>query len=116
MVERKRATYVPERGDIVWINFSPNRGHEQGGRRPAVVLSKSAYNKRTGLAVYCPITSKTKGYPFEIEIRTKNINGAALADHIKNLDSHSRNVKFRGRLDIETVEKIASIAAGLLLP
>ncbi|MBP7096921.1 MAG: type II toxin-antitoxin system PemK/MazF family toxin, partial [Spirochaetia bacterium] len=60
--------YVPEQGDLVWLDFNPQAGHEQRGRRPAVVLSKQAYNRKVGLAIFCPVTSKGKGYPFEVEL------------------------------------------------
>lgn len=112
----RRKLYIPERGDIVWINFSPHRGHEQGGRRPAVVLSKNAYNKRTGLAILCPITSRVKGYPFEVAVHTKSIDGVALADQIKSLDLASRGTEFIAHLDPQTLNEIAEIAKELIFP
>ena len=87
-------SYVPHRGDIVWLNFTPQAGHEQMGTRPALVLSPEKYNKKTGLAVCCPITSNIKGYPFEVVVSGKKINGAILADHLKNLDWKVRKAKF----------------------
>jgi mRNA interferase MazF len=86
--------YIPERGDIVWLDFTPQTGHEQQGKRPAIVLSPQAYNKKTGLALFCPITSKQKGYPFEVEINTGKINGVVLSDQIKSLDWQQRGVDF----------------------
>lgn len=86
--------YTPERGDIIWLNFTPQAGHEQKGMRPALVLSPQQYNKKTGLAVCCPITSNIKGYPFEVLITGKKIRGAALSDHLKNLDWKIRKAKF----------------------
>lgn len=79
-------SYIPHRGDIVWLNFTPQAGHEQMGTRPVLVLSPEKYNKKTGLAVCCPITSNIKAYPFEVVVSGKKINGAVLADHLKNLD------------------------------
>src|SRR6185503_8666919 len=83
---RKRSLvkkYVPKRGDLVWINFTPQAGHEQGGRRPALVVSDSSYNKSAGLALLCPVTSRVKGYPFEVELPANSrITGVVLADHI----------------------------------
>src|SRR3954454_5788021 len=86
LVIRKR-NYVPERGDAVWITLDPQAGHEQAGRRPALVLSPSAYNGRVGLALFCPITNQAKGYPFEVPIPDKlPITGVVCADQVKNLD------------------------------
>jgi mRNA interferase MazF len=86
--------YVPEKGDIVWLNFNPQTGHEQMGRRPAIVISPIEYNKKVGLGLFCPITSKEKGYPFEVRIENKRINGVVLSDQIKSLDWNIREVEF----------------------
>jgi len=86
--------YIPERGDIVWLNFTPQTGHEQYGKRPAVVLSPQLYNKKTGLALFCPMTTKQKGYPFEVKIKTEKINGVVLSDQIKSLDWQQRGAEF----------------------
>ncbi len=94
--------YCPKRGDIVWLNFNPQAGHEQMGRRPALVLSPFEYNLKTSLAIFCPITGKEKGYPFEVIINGKNIKGAVLSDQIKNLDWTSRKAEF-----IEEIDKLA---------
>lgn len=83
---------VPERGDVVWIDFDPQAGHEQAGRRPALVLSPVAYNRAGGLAIICPITNKTKGYPFEVAIPAGlKVTGVILADQARNLDWRARN-------------------------
>lgn len=84
--------YIPGRGDIVWVNFNPQKGREQAGRRPAFVISPHIYNQRVGLALMCPITSHAKGYPFEVQIRTKTINGVILADQLRTLDWKAREV------------------------
>ena len=86
--------YVPERGDLVWVDFSPQRGHEQGGERPAVVISQRIYNERSGLTLVCPVTSKDKGYPFEVEVIGKIINGCVLSDQVKSLDWTVRNIEY----------------------
>lgn len=86
--------YIPEPGDIVWLEFNPQAGHEQAGHRPALVLSKRAYNEKTGLGIFCPITSKVKGYPFEVSLKGKKISGAILSDQVKSLDWRARNVTF----------------------
>lgn len=88
MVARR---YVPGRGDLVWLNFAPVRGHEQDGRRPACVISPRAYNAKAGLALVCPLTSKTKGYPFEVAVEAKGIRGVILADQIRSVDWRMRN-------------------------
>lgn len=87
-------SYTPARGDLVWLNFTPQAGHEQKGVRPALVISPQQYNKKTGLAICCPITSNIKGYPFEVLVSGKKINGAILVDHLKNLDWKVRKAKF----------------------
>lgn len=86
--------YVPNRGDLVWIDFNPQKGHEQKGLRPAIVISHKKYNEKTGLAVFCPITSKEKGYPFETKIKGKKITGVVLSDQIKSLDWKIRKAEF----------------------
>ena len=86
--------YVPERGDLVWLTFNPQAGHEQAGRRPAVVLSPAAYNKRVGLGIFCPVTSQVKGYPFEVTLpEDLPINGVILADQVKSLDWQARRAE-----------------------
>jgi mRNA interferase MazF len=91
--------YIPSRGDIIHLNFNPQSGKEQAGKRPALVLSPKTYNQKTGLALMCPITSKVKGYPFEITIPARlKTKGVILADHIKNLDWQTRSAKFLEKL------------------
>ncbi|MFH0948385.1 MAG: endoribonuclease MazF [Elusimicrobiota bacterium] len=86
--------YIPDRGHIIWINLNPQEGHEQAGRRPAVVLSPSLYNNKTGLAILCPITTQVKGYPFEVMIPPgKLVSGVILADQVKCLDWKARNAE-----------------------
>ena len=97
--------YCPNRGDVVWLDFDPQRGHEQAGKRPALVISPSDYNKRVGLALFCPITSQVKGYPFEVKIQLTAIKGVVLADQIKNLDWKARKIKFIEIAPEEIVEE-----------
>ena len=88
-------TYIPERGDIVWTDFNPQLGHEQAGRRSALVLSRKPYNKASGLALFCPITGRQKGYPFEVPLpRSLEVYGVVLVDHLKSLDWENRPIKF----------------------
>lgn len=98
--------YVPDRGDIVWLTFDPQAGHEQAGRRPALVISPEAYNRKLGFALFCPITSRKKGYPFEVEMSGGNITGVALADQIRNLDWKTRRAEFAERTDPKIVADV----------
>lgn len=90
--------HIPQRGDVVWVSLEPTSGHEQMGRRPALVISHKDFNHKTGLALMCPITSYSKGYPFEVVLECKKIKGVVLVDQVKSLDWRSRKVKH-----IETV-------------
>jgi mRNA interferase MazF len=103
MVKEK---YIPERGDIIWLNFNPSSGHEQKGKRPAIVISPKGYNEKVGLGLFCTITSKTKNYPFEVKIENEKINGVVLTDQIKSLDWKTREIEFIAK---ETSEKINEI-------
>lgn len=98
--------YIPERGDIVWLNFAPQIGREQQGERPAIVISPKPYNKKAGLALFCPITTKQKGYPFEVKIMNGKINGVVLSDQIKSLDWQQRNAKFIAKATDEEMNEI----------
>jgi mRNA interferase MazF len=86
--------YIPDKSDVVWLEFDPQSGHEQKGKRPAVVLSPKEYNEKVGLAIFCPITSKEKGYPFEVKLKSKKITGVILSDQIKSLDWKARDAEF----------------------
>jgi mRNA interferase MazF len=106
--------YIPERGDAIWLTFDPQAGHEQAGRRPALVLSPAGYNGKVGLALLCPITSQVKGYPFEVAISEgPDISGVVLADQIKSLDWRVRRAELIGRLPdsvvIEVVGKLRTL-------
>jgi mRNA interferase MazF len=86
---------VPDAGDLVWLTFDPQAGHEQRGRRPALILSPRAYNTKTSLAIACPVTSHAKSYPFEVSLPDDGrVTGVVLADHVKNLDWNARHVEF----------------------
>jgi mRNA interferase MazF len=91
----KSGNYIPDRGDLVWLNFTPQAGHEQRGKRPALVLSPKIYNEKSSLCVVLPITSKIKGYPFEVLLpQGVEIEGTILSDQIKNLDFVARDISF----------------------
>ncbi|NTW99726.1 MAG: endoribonuclease MazF [Geobacteraceae bacterium] len=106
--------YIPESGDIVWLMFNPQAGHEQAGCRPALVLSPKAYNAKVGLALVCPVTSQIKGYPFEVTIpEGLEIGGAVLSDQVKSLDWKARQAKLSCRLPAapfhEVVQKLSTL-------
>jgi len=108
-------SYVPDAGDIVWLQFNPQAGHEQSGHRPAVVLSPAIYNDRTGLMLCCPVTTRIKGYPFEVLIgETKS--DAVLADQVKSLDWRIRLARFKGRVSPAELVEIRRRATILINP
>ncbi len=108
-------TYIPHRGDVVNINFNPQAGHEQGGWRPALVLSSARVNEKSNLVLVCPITSKIKGYEFELRIPYHSeIHGVVLANHLKSLDWKKRNARFRCRLPLGFTKKVIA-QIGMLL-
>jgi mRNA interferase MazF len=99
--------YVPERGDVVWLNFTPQSGHEQAGKRPAFVVSPAIYNKKVGLALFCPVTSQVKGYPFEVVIpEGHGLRGVILSDQLKSLDWNARDARFMAKLPLKTTDEV----------
>lgn len=109
--------YVPDRGDLVWLTFDPQAGREQAGRRPALVLSPTIYNERSGLAVVCPVTRRSKGYPFEVLLPVEQkVSGVVLADHLKSADWRARRAEFAGKApDVVLAEISAKLRALLSL-
>jgi mRNA interferase MazF len=108
-------TYVPQCGDVVWITLNPQAGHEQAGRRPAVVLSPQSYNGKTGLALLCPVTSQIKGYPFEVLIPAAlPIAGAVLSDQVKSLDWRAGNAELICTLPTDTISEVLQKLVTLL--
>jgi len=104
MVDQLQA---PNRGDLIWVSFDPQAGHEQAGRRPALVLSPVEYNSRVGLALVCPVTSRAKGYPFEVELPTDlDVTGVILADQIKNLDWRARRAEIACRVPESVTDEV----------
>jgi mRNA interferase MazF len=109
--------YVPERGDIVWLQFDPQAGHEQSGKRPALVISPSAYNGRVGLALLCPITSQIKGYPFEVLLPTHlKVQGVVLTDQIKSLDWQIRRAELVDKAPAAVLEEAVAKIRALVEP
>lgn len=112
-----RRRYVPDRGDVVWLVFSPALRHEQAGRRPAFVVSPAAYNRKVGLALFCPVTTQEKGYPFEVPLPSGlPVSGVVLSDHVKNLDWKARGAAFACRLPAEAVAEVLGKLGTLILP
>ncbi len=107
--------YTPKRGDVVWISFNPQAGHEQAGRRPAVVLSPKAYNRKVGLAILCPITNQAKGYPFEVLLpKAVDVTGVILSDQVKSLDWRVRKAEFKESLSEEVIDEVLAKLGTLL--
>ena len=107
--------YTPERGDVIWISFNPQAGHEQAGRRPAVVLSPKAYNGKVGLAILCPITNQVKGYPFEVVLPQEvDVTGVILSDQVKSLDWRVRRAEFKESLPAEVIDEVLAKLGTLL--
>jgi mRNA interferase MazF len=107
--------YVPDRGDVVWLNFTPQAGHdEQAGHRPALVLSPASYNGKTGLMLCCPVTSQVKGYPFEVVLDAGGIRGVILSDQVRSLDWKTRQAKRKGTAQKAVVEQALARIRALL--
>lgn len=107
--------YVPDTGDLVWLDFDPQAGREQAGRRPAIILSPAAYNEKSSLALVCPITGQAKGYPFEVPLpKGLTISGVILSDHLKSLDWRQRRARRAGRAPRQTLEEVRIRLAPLL--
>ena len=110
-------TEAPDRGDVVWVSLNPQAGHEQAGRRPALVISPVSYNAKTGLALLCPITSRVKGYPFEVQIpEGLPISGVVLADQVKSLDWQVRRAEKAASAPEEVVFEVFGKLHALLKP
>lgn len=106
--------YVPDVGHIVWLQFDPQAGHEQAGHRPALVLSPARYNDARGMMIACPLTSRIKGYPFEVVI-SRDPPSAVLADQIKSLDWRARRAAHKGLVSAEVVAEVQGKLKALLL-
>ena len=98
---------APDRGDLVWIDLDPRKGHEQSGKRPALVLSPKAYNSKVGLALFCPVTSQIKGYPFEVGLPPGlKLQGVVLSDQVNSLDWRARKTRFADRVPDKTLREV----------
>jgi len=106
--------YVPSKGDLVTLNFDPQSGHEQKGRRPALITSNKTFNSHLGLAFACPITSTKRGSPFHIYIESKNISGYIMSEQLKSIDFRSRKVKFIEKASDELVAEVDAIIKAIV--
>jgi mRNA interferase MazF len=107
--------YVPERGDVVWLSFDPRLGHEQAGHRPALVLSPAVYNEKAGTMVCCPITSRKKGYPFQVEIvGNPDVSGMVMADQVTCVDWQARTAKKKGAVGEDVLQEVRNLLEALL--
>ena len=106
--------YIPDRGHIIWINFDPQAGREQARHRPALVLSPKAYNRKTSLCVLCPLTSRIKGYPFEVLVN-EDEPSVVLADQVKSLDWRARKAKKKGEVGAEVLAEVVGKLGALIL-
>ena len=106
--------YVPEAGDIAWLDFDPQAGREQGRRRPALVLTDQSYNRASGLMVVCPLTSKRKPYPFALPVTVDKVEGSVLVDHLKSIDWEARNAVFHSKADPMLLGRVRAYIATLL--
>jgi mRNA interferase MazF len=111
----KGSLYAPARGEIVWLQFEPQAGHEQSGRRPAVIISPREYNERVGLCLCCPVTSQVKGYPFEVELPSGlEVEGVVLCDQVKSVDWKARHARAIGSLPGRSVKEIQARILALI--
>ncbi len=111
LLERKNGSMViPEKGDIVWLDFNPQSGHEQMGRRPAIVLSNNLFNQKTGMAIVCPITNTNRGFSLHVEIiGSSKVKGFIMAEQVKSVDYSARNVEIIEKVSEEVLNELLSI-------
>ncbi len=109
-----KGRYIPRRGHVVWVDFDPVRGHEQRGKRPAMIVSSEKYNAKSGLALACPITSRAKGYPFEVSLTTKAMTGVILVDQIRSIDWSQRRAKKMGSASEKTIADVQNLLKKLI--
>ena len=108
MAKKFGKQYVPERGDIVWLDFNPQKGREQAGHRPALVVSPAAFNRLSSLVFLCPITSKVKGFSFEVSLASYSLSthGVVLIHHLRSVDWKARNIEFIEKAPLEVIEEV----------
>ena len=106
--------YIPEQGDIVVLNFDPQSGHEQKGRKPAIIISNKTFNKYLGLAFACPITNTKRDFPFHIKVESDNITGYIMSEQMKSIDYNARNIKFIEKANQNTINQILGIIDSII--
>ncbi len=106
--------YIPEQGDIVALSFDPQSGHEQKGRRPAIIVSNKMFNQHLGLAFACPITNTKRDFPFHIKVESENVTGYIMAEQMKSIDYNSRNIKFIEKANQQTISQTLGIIDSII--
>ena len=106
--------YIPEQGDIVALNFDPQSGHEQRGRRPAIIISNKTFNQHLGLAFACPITNTKRDFPFHVKVQSDNITGYIMSEQMKSIDYNARNIKFIEKVNQNTINQILGIIDSII--
>jgi len=106
--------YIPEKGDLVILTFDPQAGHEQRGRRPALVVSNTSFNKKLGLSIVCPITNTNRDFPFHIEVKSENLTGFIMTEQIKSIDYNARKVKFVEKINENTLNQVLGITKSII--
>ena len=106
--------YIPNQGDIVILNFDPQSGHEQKGRRPAIIVSNKTFNEYLGLAFACPITNTKRDFPFHIEVKSKNITGYIMTEQLKSIDYNTRKIKFVEKVDEDILNQVLGIVDSII--
>lgn len=106
--------YIPQKGDLVILTFDPSAGHEQQGRRPALIISNEVFNKHVGLAIACPITNTNRNFPFHVEVNSDKLTGFIMTQQIKSIDYKVRKVKFVEKVSDEVMDKVLGIIGSIL--
>ena len=110
MVEK----YIPQRGDLVVLTFDPQAGHEQQGRRPALIISNTLFNQRVGLAIACPITNTDRNFPFHLNVQNENLSGFVMTEQVKSIDYRARNVKFVAKINEEVLDHVLGLVESII--
>lgn len=111
MVEK----YIPQKGDLVVLTFDPQAGHEQQGRRPALIISNDVFNERVGLAIACPITNTDRNFPFHIAVKSEHLSGFIMSEQVKSIDYNARKVKFIAKVDEEVLNHVLGLVESIIL-
>ncbi|WP_151949044.1 type II toxin-antitoxin system PemK/MazF family toxin [Aliarcobacter butzleri] len=106
--------YIPKKGDLVILSFDPSSGHEQKGRRPALIISNEVFNKALGLAIACPITNTDRNFPFHVKLEAKNLKGFIMTEQIKSIDFNAREVKFVEKVDGNILNQVLGITKSII--